>query len=202
MIPDAIIIFSAGIVPLSGGGWRSTTYDDRDAFGTLGGRDRVEAAAFLAREYPKAHLVTTSHALEGGVPSLAQIYAEELHGLGIAKKRIILEERSSATQTAIVEALRLSEKMSWKRLLLLSSEYHLPRIEAFYKRTKNAIAATLVSSESVLMHNDPTFGEYFSKVKKTPGYRNRLVAEQQGKEAIEQDTYRPALPVDKKERLR
>ena len=39
--------------------YRSTTYDDRDAFGVLGGRARVEAAALIAKKYPEAKMPYT-----------------------------------------------------------------------------------------------------------------------------------------------
>jgi hypothetical protein len=46
--------------------WRTTTYEDSDAFGILGGRDRVEAAAVLAkismRILSRLHIVSTHYA--------------------------------------------------------------------------------------------------------------------------------------------
>lgn len=201
--PDAIVIFSGGIIPSERDGgthWRSTTYEENDAFGTLGGRDRIEAAALLAKKYPSAHLVTTSHRLGRITPSLAQVYADELSALGIEKKRIAREEQSSTTQTAITAALQLAREKNWRHLIFVSSEYHLPRIRAFYEGEKSNIAATTVSSESVLMHHDPAFAEYFEKVKKSPEYQKRLVAEQRGLEAIKRGAYHSAPTEDKRER--
>ena len=52
--PDTIAVLQGGIV-----GGRSATYEDHDAFGTLGGRARVEAAALLAKQFPQAVVLTT-----------------------------------------------------------------------------------------------------------------------------------------------
>ncbi len=200
MSPDAIIIFSAGVMPLGAGGWRTTTYDDKDAFGTLGGRDRVEAAVLLAKKYPNIYLVTTSHNLDRATPSLAQVYADELRALGVAPERIGQEERPSTTGSVVATALQLAQEKGWKHLLLLSNEYHLPRIAAFYKEAKSDIKVTIVSSESVLISHDPAFAERFAEVKKTSAYQARLAAEARGIAAIKGGTYRPAPIEDKKER--
>lgn len=189
MTPDAIVIFSAGVVPLHEGGWRTTTYEEGDAFGTMGGRDRVETAALLAKKYPGAYLVTTSH-----------VYTDELHELGVERGRIIQGRESSTTQIALDAALQLAQEKGWKRILFVSSGYHLPRIEAFYEQAKNNIEATFVSSESVLIQHDPAFAERFEKVKNTPAYQMRLVSEARGIEAIKNRNYRPAPIKDKKER--
>lgn len=200
MKPDAIVIFSAGVMPLELGGWRTTTYDESDAFGTLGGRDRVEAATLLAKQYPHAYLVTTSHNLDRATPSLAQVYADELCALGVAPERIVQEERSSTTGSVVATTSQLAREKGWKQLLLLSSEFHLARIKAFYEQTKSDINVTIVSSESVLIPNDPVFAVQFEKVKKTPAYQNRLAAEARGIAAIKSGTYRSAPIEDKKER--
>ncbi len=200
MIHDAIIVFSAGVMPLDDGGWRTTTYNESDAFGTLGGRDRVEAAALLANTYPNAYLVTTCRRADGTSPTLASTYTEELHALGVPDKRIINEEVSINTGTSIEQVLKLAQKKGWKNLLLLSSEYQLSRIAAFFEEMKSDIKATAVSSESVLIPHDPAFAERFEQVKKTPEYQKRLAAEACGIAAIKNGTYRPMPIEDKKER--
>lgn len=201
--PEAIIVFSGGIIASGedeGIHWRTTTYDDSDAFGTLGGRDRVEAAAVLAKKYPNPYLVTTSHRLGYVAPSLAQVYAEELIALGVAQERIVQEEYSSSTQTAVDAVIGLAQKREWKRLLLLSSEFHLPRIAAFYEKKKSDIAVKLISSESILSTVEPTSADRFAMIRKTPAYQLRLESERRGIIALEKGIYREAPAQDKKER--
>lgn len=203
MSPDAIIILSGGVVSYETDGktqWRSTTYDESDAFGTLGGRDRVEAAALLAKEYPGAYLMTTSHRLGRAAPSLAQVYAEELVALGVNRERIIEEEDSDTTQTGLRAALQIAEGKGWSRLLLVSSGFHMPRIRAFFEQEHSSLAVTFVASESVLMSADPAFVARFEAIQKTPAYQKRLAAEARGVEAIRRGTYHSAPPADKEER--
>lgn len=188
MTPDAIIIFPGGVVLLPDGSSRSTTYEEGDAFGTLGGRDRVEAAAVLAEKFPGAYLVTTS-----------AVYAAELAMLGVAQERILEGGNSSNTQAGVSVALSLAQEKGWKHMLFVSSGFHGPRIEAFYEQAKSPVAATFVSSESVLAPKDPAFAEYFEKAKKSTDYQKRLSAEEQGLEAIKKGTYRPAPTEDKNE---
>lgn len=200
MKPDAIIIFSAGIVPLEAGAWRVTTYNESDAFGTLGGRDRVEAGALLARRYPNAFLVTTSRRSDGEPPTLARVYADELRVLGVDPARILEEGNSTNTESAVQEAVRLAQEKNWDGIMFISSEYHLPRVTAFFKRIKYTVTADFVSAESLLAEHNQRFAEYFEKVKKSPAYQKRLASEVRGIKALHAGTYSSALPEDKKER--
>lgn len=200
MTPDAIIVLPAGIMPLEAGGWRSTTYEESDAFGTLGGRDRVEAAALLAKKYPNAYMVTTSHTLGRATPSLAEVYARELCELGVIRERIIEEESSNTTQAGLRAALQLAEKRGWGRLLFVSSGFHIPRIIAFFHREKSCISTEFISSESVLSTVDPAFAAQFAAVRKTAAYQARLASEARGLEALRAGFYHSASTEDKKER--
>ena len=200
MSPDAIVIFSAGVMPLEGGGWRTTTYNESDTFGTMGGRDHVEAAALLAKQYPNAYLVTTCQRMDYVLPTLASTYAEELCALGVPNERIIKEEVSINTGTSVEQIMRIAQEKKWKQLLLLSSEFQLPRIQAFYEQAKGDIAVTFVSSESVLAKHDMASAARFEQVKQTPAYQMRLAAEARGIAAIKNGTYCSAPIEDKKER--
>ncbi|MDP2648508.1 MAG: YdcF family protein, partial [bacterium] len=132
MQPDAIIVLSGGSVPLDNGkagaeGFRSSSYDDRDAFGTLGGYARVRAGAVLAKRFPEACVITTSK--RGDEPvTHAAIQAQELQELGVPKERIILEERSENTESQLRESFSISAKRGWKHIAVVSNEYHIPRV--------------------------------------------------------------------------
>ena len=200
MTPDAIVIFSAGVMPREGGGLRTTTYNESDEFGTLGGRDRVEAGALLAKQYPDALVVATCKRMDDSPPTLASTYSDELEALGVAPERIVREEVSVNTMTSVRETLKMAQEKRWRHLLFLSSEFQVPRIKAFYDEQKSAIPVTIVSSESVLTKHDPSFTASFEKVKQSPAYQTRLAAEARGIAAIKRGAYRPAPIEDKKER--
>ncbi|KKW43451.1 MAG: hypothetical protein UY93_C0002G0047 [Parcubacteria group bacterium GW2011_GWA1_56_13] len=202
MSPDAIIVFPAGIVPLNDvkTEWRSTTYDENDAFGTLGGHDRVRAAALLARRYPTAAVVTTSHTLGRPAPTLADVYENELIGLGVARERILKEESSNTTRAGLVASLELARRKRWKRLLFVSSGFHVPRIRAFLEQEHNDIDVKCAASEPLLSAADPSFAAQFAAVQDTPAYKKRLVSEERGIQAIKSGDYRSASAEDKLER--
>lgn len=201
---DAIIVFSAGIMPLPNGGWRSTTHAEADGFGTIGGQDRVEAGALLAKKYPNAFIVTTCQRMDRVLPTQATTYAKEIASLGVSSQRIVKEETSINTGTSIQEVLKLAQARGWKELIFVSSEFQIPRIQAFYEEFQKMMVAdlsvTFVPSESVLIENDPSFAESFAKIKETPAYQTRLAAEARGIEAIKSGKYRPAPIEEKKER--
>ena len=183
MTPDAIIVLSAGVVSYKDAEgqqrMRSTTFDEADAFGTLGGRDRVEAAALLAKKYPQTFLVVTS-----------PVYADELRGLGTKPERIIETPDPTNTESGVRQALELAKQKGWKKIAFLSSEYHIPRIIAFYEKAQSDVLADGISAEDVLAEHDSTFVEYFARVKRTPAYQKRIESEQEGMKAITRDTYR------------
>lgn len=200
MTPDAIVVFSAGTISYEEGGqerWRTTTYDNIDAFGTMGGRDRVEAAALLAAKYPDTHVVTTSKRMTGESTTLAEVYAAELVALGVARERIIEEVDSTTAGTQVLSALTLAVEKGWQHLLFVSSEFQLARIKAFYEKARSDITVELVSSESMLEENDPSFTARFNEIKKTEAYQKRLASEARGLEALKAGTYTSAPP-DKK----
>lgn len=206
MTPDALIVFSAGSVaekdPDTGNvTYRSTTYEEGDAFGTLGGYARVQAAAALAKMYPKAFLVTTGK--EGpDDKSHANIQAAELVALGVPRERIILEESSVNTKTQIEESLRIVRERGWRRVLFVSNEYQIGRIHAFVERLPERPACELLyqSAEDVLAKDDPAFKAEFARIQQSEPYRRRVAAEARGVTAIKIGSHRSAPSEDKRER--
>ncbi|MCR4325584.1 MAG: YdcF family protein [Patescibacteria group bacterium] len=204
MNPDAIIILSGGSVPLENGKagaerFRSTTYEDCDAFGTLGGFARVQAGAVLAGRFPDAFVITTSK--RGDEPvTHAAIQARELEELGVPKERIILEDRSENTESQLRESFSIAAEHGWKHLAVVSNEYHIPRIRAFCEHVIHpSIAVEYIAAESVLMEENPSFVGVFEEVKKTSAYQERLASEERGVEELESGTYRATPSQDKKE---
>jgi hypothetical protein len=201
MTPDAIIILSTGLKKDASGIWRPTDYADRDAFGTLGGIERVRAAALLAAEYPESVIVTTCKQMSDEPPTHASVYADALVACGIPRERILLEERSTNSQTQVREAIALAQEKGWRSLFLVASEFQLPRVRAFWEACEGEKPRVeFVSAESVLIPKDPSFAEAFEKAKRTPAYESRLAAEARGVAAVKSGNYRSAPIGDKKER--
>ena len=168
-IPGAIVILSGGTkkcVNKSGAiSYASTTYEDGDAFGLLGGYARVEAGAILARKFPKAFVITTS--CRGlNEPTHASIMAEELKKLGVFASRIVLEEKSTNTLSQIIETLDIVFQRRWENIFFITNKYHVPRVRALYgyvmdntldnKKNKKKYVVNFISAESILSDFDET----------------------------------------------
>lgn len=205
MTPDAIIVLSAGSIaeklPTGKTIHRSTTYAEGDAFGTLGGLARVQAAAILAGKYPRAFLVTTGREGPDGM-SAARIQASELKALGVAPERVILEESSVNTKTQIEESLRIARERGWKRVLFVTNKYQVERAQAFVERLHKRPDCEIryQDAESALSESDPSFAAEFSRIEQSEPYQRRLAAEARGVAAMQSEEYRLASPEDKKER--
>lgn len=201
---DAIFIPSGGTVEETDTAgerrFRSTSYAERDASGTLGGYARVQAAALLAAEYPDAILVPQGKREDD--PSHAAVMARELRELGVAAQRIILEEHSTHTAAQAEYALACAQERGWTRIAFVSNEYHLPRLRAFVERLSYArsCAITYYAAESVIGATDPAFAQEFARVKETPAYQERLASEARGLEALLMSTYEPRGSEAKRER--
>lgn len=200
MTPDAIVVFSGDIVRTPNGHWRSSTFDESDAFGTLGGRDRVEAAALLAKQYPHASIVTTARRISGELPTQASVYADEIMSLGVGPARIMREERSTSTGNCVTEICPMAAREGWRAILFLSSEYHLPRIQEFVDRTPHTCTIETVSSESILLGKDPQYADEMARIRALPSYAQRLASEQRGIEALRSGKYHQAGAKDKEAR--
>lgn len=203
MSPDVIVIITGGTICNADGEYRSTSYNDGDAFGTLGGYVRVEAGAILASEYPKAKLVTTGRGGAGkGKPvTHAAVMERELLELGVAPERILREEVSTTTMDGLIQACDLAQKHHWKSIIFVTNEFHLPRVQAMWNTLDTSIEAHFISAEDVIVRVRPEFSKTFEDIKATSAYKKRLESEARGIEALRLGTYHAAPPEDKKERL-
>ncbi|MGJ4928184.1 YdcF family protein [Bradyrhizobium sp. HKCCYLS2038] len=103
---------------------------------TVAGADRVIQAAALARRYPNARVLFT-----GGSANLiateakeADVGAEILLSLGVAKERLLLERQSRNTyENAIFSKAMLAPKPG-ERWLLVTSAYHMPRSVGLFRK--------------------------------------------------------------------
>lgn len=200
--PEAIVVPTGGTKRDKDGNYHSTSYDDGDAFGTLGGYVRVEAAAELARMYPETMVVTTGKGAGDGIsPSHAMVMENELVALGIESKRVIREEDSTTTRSNIEQALKIANKYKWSSIIFVSNEYHLPRLRAMLEILGLAIKIDFVAAEDVISKIRPEFGKIFKNIKITPAYKRRLESEARGIQALNSGEYHSAPIEDKKERL-
>ncbi|ABQ36640.1 MULTISPECIES: YdcF family protein [Bradyrhizobium] len=103
---------------------------------TVAGADRLIQAAALARRYPNARIVFT-----GGSANListdareADVAADILLSLGVAKERLTLERESRNTYENAVFSKAMVAPKPGERWLLVTSAFHMPRSVGLFRK--------------------------------------------------------------------
>lgn len=132
----------AGIVVL-GGAISPDISAERDAVALNEAAERVTIVAELARRYPDARIV-----FSGGTGAL--IYSEGIEAefarrlfesFGIARERILLEQRSRNTVENALFSKDIAQPKAGERWLLVTSAYHLPRAVGVFRKAGFAVEA-------------------------------------------------------------
>lgn len=221
--PDAVVVLGTIIKETRHGGlsFQSGSFADKDKNGEaiVGGRERVMAAAELSAYFPESKIVTASSprnienpaVRDLNMQSLASVMREELIILGVPKEKIILEEESLDTINGLKNSIALCSKYNWKNLVIVTSHYHVPRVQAMInkieqfsypkkdspefekslKLLKNGVLnVRIISAKEVLLIKDPRWSRYFEKVESLPEYQKRVRLENQGIENILKGNYK------------
>ena len=164
MKPDAIAVFAGGIKQDAHGRWVSTDLtEEDDKLGAPGGKLRIHAATVLATAYPASIVV-----LCGGKgydvpkdipedrPLCAEILRDELIECGIPESRLMLEKNSNTTFQQLQELEKLIQKREWKRVMIITNRYNLPRLRIAIEKKFSQLAgvAEPVSAEEVLIEDN------------------------------------------------
>ncbi len=213
---DAIIVFGGGLHKL-GEKYYPTDYRQGDQFGMLGAGIRMAAALELyfqkkAKEFVFTTGVTEKSRSEYGpdVPTEAAVYREKfLRSLDALKKRgdykekfkeveapdVILEDKSFSTLSNIQEILQIIQNRGWKKVAIVSSDYHMPRVRALYQQALGQHKEILIdidfrSAEDIVKEAEP--GKYDDVIKrayKSEEARRRVSNEARGLEDIKSGKY-------------
>jgi uncharacterized SAM-binding protein YcdF (DUF218 family) len=114
---------------------------DAEASESSGMPDYTDAVERLLRTY---ELLRAGHArnvlISGGAtdPRVreaveARVLARQLEAWGIEPSHIVVEDRSRNTRENALAAAALVRQRGWKKLLLVTSAYHLPRAEGCFR---------------------------------------------------------------------
>ncbi len=132
---------------------------------------------------------------EGG-PAIALLMKEALVAEGV-KENVISEESDSRNTFEQLMALsRMLEKKEIDGIVLISNEWHLPRIEAMIKyiaelQSLRVVGIELRSAEEVLLNSDPIrWRPVIEKIRQSDAYREMSLKEQRGVEQIRNGTYK------------
>jgi hypothetical protein len=197
----AIVILGGGLIK-DQGAWRTIDLGERmrgDA--PSNGRWRVDAAFYLWQENKDALIVVS-----GGVgqflknvsdaPTTSSVIKRELIALGMPEEVVIEERRSNTTFEQLLAICDLVKEENFKELIILSNEWHLPRVKAMIDCNDQlrgvfySVKITLVSAEEVLLKADPK--NWQSKIlegRKSPLIEERLKLEERGVKDIMSGNY-------------
>lgn len=203
---DAIVVLG-GSLKKEGNKWRTTNFNESDEFGCLGDRLRVVAGRYLYQDYQKfnPNLLVVASGGRGqlekikGTPTLAEVLRQELAALGVSSDKIILESKSANTYQQLRELAKLSVKSRFQKIVIISNQYHLPRIKAMIEysgglkilqRKLSGKNLVLESAEkNVLRHNRSAWQGIIERAYKSEQMESRVKLEKQGVEQIKSGTY-------------
>lgn len=198
-----VIFILGGSLKKDENGWRTTFFNEGDNFGGLGDRLRVVAASYIHKKNPdtlfvvvggKGRLSTIKDA-----PAVSEVILKELIDLGVSAKKIIQESQSENTFAGLVAIQRMIQEGNYQRVLLLSNEFHLPRIQTmiecvnqlhFLFRLLSFGMLNFLSAEKICVDNDKIEWEpIIRKAYESESMRKRLSNEARGVEDIKKGRY-------------
>jgi uncharacterized SAM-binding protein YcdF (DUF218 family) len=107
--------------------------------------DRAFHAAELYREGVAPVVVASGRMLRQNF-SIADVMAHDLESFGVPAKSIVkLSNRAQDTREEAAEVARLIQARGWKRVLVVTSNYHARRARFIYERTLPSIVSLRVS---------------------------------------------------------
>jgi len=103
---------------------------------TIGGADRLIAAAALANRYPNTRIIYSggSSKLISGDAREADYATALFESLGVSRERLTMEPRARNTQENAEFSKALAAPKSGERWLLVTSAYHMPRSVGLFRR--------------------------------------------------------------------
>jgi uncharacterized SAM-binding protein YcdF (DUF218 family) len=103
--------------------------------------ERLLVTYELLRTNHARHVILSGGVLDPSVPSLveADVLAQQLVDWGISRDRIVAERRSRNTHENAVESQRIANENGWRRLLVVTSAFHMPRAVGCFRAVGLAV---------------------------------------------------------------
>lgn len=200
---DAVAVFGGGMIRNEHGRWRTTRFEETgDNFGVMGDYIRVLAAKEIYKKNPKITIITIgskgqfSHIPDA--PTLAELLKQELIEHKIPKNAIVEEKNGGNTYQQIMAIAELIKNFSFKKIGLVSNQYHIPRIRAMieYNETlkKSLKTDTIIylCAEEILIELDHQYNwkEVLRKVYESKTMKERVALENKGVKEIVEGRYK------------
>jgi len=203
MQADYVALLASGIKQDVNGRWVSTDLLEEDSVhGAPGGALRVQATAILLGEFPDAKVITggakgfdVRNEATSDRPLLAEILHDELLEYGIPEERIILERSSNNTYQELQELERFANEKKIKKLAILTSRWHIPRLQAMirvkFHKLADRVALELISAEDVLIaHDEKKWRAFIDDAYESEWMKQRTEMETRGIKEIHDGTYK------------
>lgn len=179
------------------GVWRSSGVGDPgDHAGPTFDRFRVLAGAALSARYPEAPLILSGGAQHVGEDSCAAVLRRELLELGVEESRMRLEERSQSVHQQLYEIGLLAQRNALGHLLVVTNEWHHPRLKAMVEHAPKLemwreLSWERVDAEQVMLESGNTeWAGLVAAERSHPTLAPRIAMEEQGVRQVIDGTYR------------
>ncbi|HSX29633.1 MAG TPA: YdcF family protein [Candidatus Saccharimonadales bacterium] len=206
-----VVIVLCGGLSKTAGVYAPTSFSDSDEFGMLGATVRVRAAQELYwRGVADTFLFSTGVSEKQiakfgpNVPPESHIYRDYfLAGIKNDHRKlaheppapkVLVEDASVNTVANLLEVSKLCSRYGWNDVAIISSAYHVPRIEALYGLIRDhfaiSIRSAFLSAEEILRQSQP--GVYDNEIAEAYASiegKRRIANEQQGLAAINSGNY-------------
>lgn len=181
------------------GNWRTTNFSEGDNFGVMGDRLRVVAACYLHKDNPRRMIIVLGGRGQlsniPGAPTVASVIKKELAELNVPENLIVTEENSSNTYHQLLELKNIVQEMRLQKLIVVSSRYHLPRVQAMLenlpelKTLRGICEINFVSAEDVVAPRDERWREIIKSVYESEDMKARIRLEEKGTKDIKEGKY-------------
>lgn len=215
---DAIVVLGGGLHK-EGDKFYPTDYrkEDSDPFGMLGAGMRIVAATEMYLNGKTNKFVFTTGVTDKNqskfgedVPTEASVYQDKferiLHGLNdsaeyhdkfadLEDPNILLEDRSNSTLTNIQNICQMILDNHWRKVAIVSSDYHIPRVSALYHQVLpkhpelDFCQIEFISAENYVKSVTDKYDAVINRYYESPQANERLKNEQKGLEDIKEGRY-------------
>lgn len=192
---DAVIVLSA-LYKLGKKGYEFPTVDEDTRERAWGGKIRLNAAAELVKAGKTPTLILTGRNVLGeGKLSNAQAQSNYLQQrLHINQEALVLAEEdhySTLGQARYLKKFLEKNKLEGKRVVLLTSAYHLPRAVRIFRR--EGLDLPFIAAEKILWQKSKYYQKLIRKLYQSSAMDTRRVFEKAGVRDLEVGTYVPQI---------
>jgi uncharacterized SAM-binding protein YcdF (DUF218 family) len=128
---------------------------------------RLDKGLTEAHRLPSANILLAGGVGTNQIKSEAAVMADYLMMRGTEPSRILLEERSTSTYENLIFSKALLPDLDplFTRIMIVSSDFHLPRAKAIAHRLNLPIVSTVGAPTPLLIRYNARLREYFAFIK-------------------------------------